>query len=242
MLNIASSAPVKNSTTTVTPCRPTSVSCLVLWLSALLRLLATWLIWCSVTWKGLCSSQCLPWVMPSWRLSDRLLALSITCQTTNQPTSPMTTKPPTKTAAVASPRGTPARLSRATKGWSRAVISRAATKASTTSRIAPMIRVSTQTVPARTSSRQPISAATRMLHGTTDTGLPAAGRGARGAWVLPAGSVPAVCTGTGAGASARTGVSRAETAACRASRRPARFASPAASAEFQWRLSGMALP
>ena len=69
--------------------------------------------------------------------------LSMTCQTTNQPTSPMITNPEIAVTAVASPRGSPVRLSRATVGWSSAVISRAATNASTTSATALMTCVST---------------------------------------------------------------------------------------------------
>ena len=49
-------------------------------------------------------------------------------------------------------------------------MSSAATKASTTSWTALMTRISTQSVPASTSSRQPASAATRTPQGTAATG------------------------------------------------------------------------
>ncbi len=95
---------------------------------------------------------------------------SIICHTTNQPTSPISTKPPMKVMEVASPRGTPPRWRRPTTGWSSAVISSAATKASTTSAIALMTRISTYRVPARIRKRQAASAATRTPHGTAVTG------------------------------------------------------------------------
>lgn len=95
---------------------------------------------------------------------------SITCQTTNQPTSPMMTKPSTAVTAVAAPLGIPIRRSAVTVGWSRAVTSSAAMKAKTTSWTETMTFIRTQRVPASTSSRQPASAATRMPHGTAATG------------------------------------------------------------------------
>ncbi|SCE31416.1 hypothetical protein GA0115246_114308 [Streptomyces sp. SolWspMP-sol7th] len=54
------------------------------------------------------------------------------------------------------------------------MISRATTKASTTRRTALMTFISTHTVAASTSSRQPASAATRTPHGTAVAG---SGRG-----------------------------------------------------------------
>src|SRR5437899_9162209 len=205
---------------TVTPCSPASVSALVLEPIASWRFLAIWLIWSSVTWKGLLSSHFLPSLTPSWRLLDRLSTLAITCQTTTQPTTPMTTKPPMNTMAVARPRGTPIRLRRATNGCSSAVINRAAAKASTTRLTAPITRISTQTVPASTSSRQLISAATRMLHGTAPTGSMAGrmvrcagtdtGRGAEAAVTDPAADgadsrTATGCSGGGAAAESSTG-------------------------------------
>ncbi len=118
---------------TVTPSRPADVISSVLAPTASRRLLAMSLIWSSVTWNGLLSSQRCNSSMPSWIWSERLSMFSMTCQTTNHPTSPMTTKPRVAVSAVASPRGTPCRRSRATVGCSSAVMSSAATKARTTS-------------------------------------------------------------------------------------------------------------
>lgn len=140
-----------------------------------LRFFAMSLICDSVTWKGLSSSQRFNSSMPSRTLSERVSRLSITCQTTNQPTSPMMTKPSTAVTAVARPRGSPYRRRRTTVGWSSAVTSRAATKASTTSWTALMTRIRIQSVPASTSSRHPASAATRIPQGIEATG---SGRGA----------------------------------------------------------------
>jgi hypothetical protein len=100
---------------------------------------------------------------------------SMTCQVTNQPMRPMTTKPRIAVSAVAGPRGTPRRRSRATVGCSIAVMSSAMTNESTTSWTALMTRISTHRVPARTRSRQPASAATRTPHGTASAGSGRAG-------------------------------------------------------------------
>lgn len=108
--------------------------------------------------------------MPSWIRLETESMLSCTCQTTNHPTRPMTTNPPMKVSAVDGPRGSPRWRSHATVGWSSAVISVAAMKASTTSSMVVMTRASTQSVAASTSSRQPASAATRTPHGTASTG------------------------------------------------------------------------
>ncbi len=135
-----------------------------------LRFLAMSLICDSVTWNGLSSAQRFSSSIPSRTRSESVSRLSITCHTTNQPTSPMMTKPRTAVTAVASPCGSPNRLSRTTVGWSIAVTSRAAAKASTTSWTALITRISTQSVPARTRSRQLNSAATRIPHGSAATG------------------------------------------------------------------------
>ena len=134
MENIARKTPVKTSMTSVTPCRPAEVICSVLVPMACWRFLAIWLICCSVTWNGELSSQRFNCPMPSWTWSESWSMLSITCQTTNQPTRPMSTKPPMNVIGGGQRRAArrPA-CSRATVGWSSAVISRAATKASTTS-------------------------------------------------------------------------------------------------------------
>jgi hypothetical protein len=105
--------------------------------------LAISLICLSVTWNGLFSSHRRNSSMPSWTWSERVSMFSMTCQVTNQPISPITTKPRIAVRAVASPRGTPCRRSRATVGCSTAVISSAATKASTTSWTALITRIST---------------------------------------------------------------------------------------------------
>ncbi len=144
------------STTTVTPSRlEAEVICSVLAPTASRRFLAISLICLSVTWNGLLSSQLRSSSMPSWIWSARVSTFSMTCQVTNQPMSPITTKPNSAVSTVAGPRGTPSRRSRATVGWSRAVMSSEATNASTTSWTALMMRISTQTVPASTSRRQP---------------------------------------------------------------------------------------
>ncbi len=162
--------PVSASTTTVTPSRPADVIWSVLAPTASRRFLAISLICLSVTWKGLFRSQLRSSSMPSWTWSERLSMFSMTCQVTNQPISPITTNPRMAVRAVAGPRGTPCRRSHATVGWSSAVISSAATNASTTSCTALMTRISTHTVPARTSSRHPASAATRTPQGTACAG------------------------------------------------------------------------
>ncbi len=167
--------PVSASTTTVTPSRPAEVICSVLAPTASRRFFAISLICLSVTWKGLFSSHLRNSSMPSWIWSERVSMFSMTCQVTNHPIRPITTKPRIAVIAVARPRGTPIRRSRATVGWSSAVISSAATKASTTSWTALMTRISTHSVPARTSSRQPASAATRMPQGTACAGSGRAG-------------------------------------------------------------------
>ncbi|CAM5321625.1 hypothetical protein SVIOM342S_08102 [Streptomyces violaceorubidus] len=162
--------PVSASTTTVTPSSPADVIWSVLAPTASRRFLAISLICLSVTWNGLFSSQLRSSSMPSWTWSERLSMFSITCQVTNQPIRPMITNPRIAVSAVAGPRGTPCRRSQATAGWSSAVISSAATNASTTSCTALMTRISTHTVPASTSSRQPASAATRTPQGTACAG------------------------------------------------------------------------
>ena len=161
---------MRTSTITVTPWSPAEVISSVLVPMVSLRFFAMSLICDSVTWNGLSRSQRFSSSMPSRTWSESVSRLSITCQTTNQPTRPMTTKPSTAVTAVARPRGSPSRLSRTTVGWSSAVTSRAATKARTTSWTALMTRISTQRVPARTSSRQPASAATRIPQGIAATG------------------------------------------------------------------------
>ncbi|SCE46951.1 hypothetical protein GA0115253_105629 [Streptomyces sp. Termitarium-T10T-6] len=170
MENIASSSPVRNSTITVTPWSPAEVISSVLVPMVSLRFFAMSLICDSVTWKGLSSAQRFSSSMPSRTRSESVSRFSITCHTTNQPTRPMMTNPSTAVTAVASPCGSPNRLSRTTVGWSIAVTSRAAAKASTTSWTALITRISTQSVPARTRRRQPASAATRMPHGIAATG------------------------------------------------------------------------
>ncbi|CAM5701159.1 hypothetical protein SHIRM173S_07958 [Streptomyces hirsutus] len=185
------------STTTVTPSSPAEVICSVLAPTASRRFLAMSLIWWSVTWKGLLSSQMRSSSMPSWIWSERVSMFSMTCQVTNQPMRPMTTNPNSAVSAVAGPRGSPVFRSRATVGWSSAVISSAEAKASTTSCTAPMTRMSTQTVPASTSRRQPASAATRTPQGTA-----CAGSGREGATVTGAGAVPKAVAGAGSAAGA----------------------------------------
>lgn len=170
MENIASSSPVRNSTITVTPWSPAEVISSVLVPMVSLRFLARSLICDSVTWKGLSSAQRFNSSMPSRTRSESVSRFSITCHTTNQPTRPMMTNPRTAVTAVASPCGSPNLRSRTTVGWSIAVTSSAAAKASTTSWTALITRISTQSVPARTRSRQPASAATRIPHGIAATG------------------------------------------------------------------------
>ncbi len=162
--------PVSASTTTVTPSSPAEVIWSVLAPTASRRLLAISLICLSVTWKGLFSSQLRSSSMPFWTWSERLSMFSMTCQVTNQPIRPITTKPRIAVRAVAGPRGTPCRRSQDTAGCSSAVISSAATNASTTSCTALMMRISTHNVPASTSSRHPASAATRTPQGTACAG------------------------------------------------------------------------
>lgn len=103
MENIASSSPVRNSTITVTPWSPAEVISSVLVPMVSLRFLAMSLICDSVTWKGLSSAQRFNSSMPSRTRSESVSRLSITCHTTNQPTSPMMTNPSTAVTAVASP-------------------------------------------------------------------------------------------------------------------------------------------
>lgn len=164
---------------TVTPVRPAEVISSVLVPIVSLRLSAMSLIWLSVTWNGLSSAQRFSSSMPSRTRAETLPRLSMTCHTTNQPTRPMTTKPRTAVSTVAGPRGSPSRLSRLTVGWSRAVMSSAATNARATSRTVLMTFISTHSVPARTSSRQPASAATRTPRGRRPRGRAGRRRRAR---------------------------------------------------------------
>src|SRR4051812_2398061 len=102
-------------------------------------------------------------------------------------------------------------------------MSRATTKAKTTSCTALMTRISTQTVPARISSRQPASAATRTPHGTACAGSGrVAGGGGASALRSAAGFV---VLRTGGGASSPV-VSRS-TSARRSSNRSLTSVSPA---------------
>ncbi len=182
MENIASRMPVRTSTSTVTPCSPAEVICSVLVPMVSLRFFAMSLICFSVTWNGLSSAQSLSSLMPSRTRSERSSRFSITCQTTNQPTSPMTTKPRIAVTAVARPRGRPSLRSRTTKGWSIAVTSMAAAKARTTRRTSLITFISTQSIPASSSSRQLASAATRIPQGTTLAGSGRTGAAGAARW------------------------------------------------------------
>lgn len=101
---------------TVTPSSPADVIWSVFAPIASRRFLAISLICLSVTWNGLLRSHLRNSSMPSWIWFERLSMFSWTCQTTNQPTSPMMTKPRIAVSAVARPLGNPTLFRRATVG------------------------------------------------------------------------------------------------------------------------------
>lgn len=99
--------PVSASTMTWTPSNPAEVIWSVFAPMASRRFLAIWLICFSVTWNGPLSSQLRRSSTPFWTWSERLSMFAMTCQVTNQPISPITTKPRIAVRAVATPRGKP---------------------------------------------------------------------------------------------------------------------------------------
>lgn len=195
------------------------VICSVLVPMVSLRFFAMSVICFSVTWNGLSSAQSFSSLIPSRTRSDRSSRFSMTCQTTNQPTSPMTTKPRIAVTAVARPRGRPRRRSRTTKGWSSAVTSMAAANARTTRRTSLITFISTQSIPARSSSRQLTSAATRMPHGTTVTGSGRSGTAGTTAAGAADPGPAAACARSAATGSGETPLASASTSARRSSSR-----------------------
>ena len=92
------------------------------------------LICCWVRCSGPVISQSRSWLTPSFTWAVTSGRLVDTCQTTNQPTSPIPARPLRNTPPAASERGTPRRRSQETEGSSSALISSEASTEKATSR------------------------------------------------------------------------------------------------------------
>ncbi len=128
------STAVRISTAICAPVIEAEVSWSVLVVIALVIWLAKSVICCWVRCSGPVTSQSFSWFTPvlTWLVTS--VRLVVTCQTTNQPTSPIPARPLRNTPPAASERGARCRRSQDTEGSSSAVISSEASTEKATSR------------------------------------------------------------------------------------------------------------